>query len=96
MSNDEQSDDLADKGWQAGTTFFEASGGRPAKAAGGDDHMPTSESDTGLIPEDEGQSGGDVHLPASEEDTGGFTDEGRGEPQSWPGSGGPGTFPPPG
>ena len=39
----------------------------------------------------------DVHLPASEEDAPPLQDEREGgEPQSWPGKGGPGTFPPPG
>lgn len=68
------------KAWRAGETFFEESGGKPALPEGGDD---------------EGV-GGDTHLPASEEDSGALTDEGHGEAQSWPGKGGPGTFPPPG
>lgn len=77
-----EQDEPEGKGWRAGQTFFEESGGKPAKPAG------ASESDQGTGEED-------VHLPASEADTGGLTDEGA-EPQSWPGKGGPGTFPPPG
>lgn len=40
--------------------------------------------------------GGDTHLPASDEDDPALREETRNEPQSWPGSGGPGSFPPPG
>jgi hypothetical protein len=42
----------------------------------------------------EGAHDHDTHLPASEED-GGLVEEKK-LPQSWPGKGGPGTFPPPG
>lgn len=83
MDEDEQSGGLAGKGWRAGETFFEESGGRPAVVEGAD------ESDQGT-----GQSG--TSLPASEEDSGSLQDDGKAEPQSWPGGGGPGTFPPPG
>lgn len=75
------SDERGDKGWRAGETFFEESGGKPALAAG-----------------DEGGSEGgeDTHLPASEADSDALAEERKGEPQSWPGKGGPGTFLPPG
>lgn len=102
------SDDRKGTGWQAGKTFFEEAGGEPAvvpsastkagadeagtDAGGGD--LPASEAGTGTIPEDDARA--DVQLPASEADEGGLTDAGQGEPQSWPGGGGPGSFPPPG
>jgi hypothetical protein len=93
-------------GWRAGETFFEESGGRPADPAGagesgqgtggGDPHLPASEAGAGIIPEDESGPSGDDHLPASEADTGMLAGEEKGTTQSWPGSGGPGTIPPPG
>lgn len=98
---------LGEKGWHAGATFFEESGGRPAKAAGasesrqgaggGDPHIPASEAGTGMIPEDEhaGGGGGDVHRPASEADSGELQDERTDSPQAWPGKSF-GTIPPPG
>lgn len=58
--------------------------------------IPASEEGTGMVPEDEGESDRDTHLPASEEDSGLIEDEDEAPPQSWPGSGGPGTIPPPG
>ena len=58
--------------------------------------IPASEEGTGIVPEDEGGSDSDTHLPASEEDSGLIGDEGDAPAQSWPGGGGPGTFPPPG
>jgi hypothetical protein len=75
---------LGEKGWHAGATFFSESGGRPAQAEG-----------------QEGTSGAgdaadeDVHMPASEADTAPVQDDGKGEPQSWPGSSF-GSIPPPG
>jgi hypothetical protein len=49
-------------------------------------------------PKDEnaGGSESDVHRPASEEDSPALQDDRDGATQSWPGGGGPGTFPPPG
>jgi hypothetical protein len=64
-------------------------------SGGGDGHLPASESGTGMIPEDQGEA--DVHLPESEAETAPLQEEREsGEPQSWPGKGGPGTFLPPG
>jgi hypothetical protein len=62
--------------------------------------IPASEEGTGMVPgdggSDEGEGDGGTHLPASEADTS-FAEEAQDElPQSWPGSGGPGTIPPPG
>jgi hypothetical protein len=96
---------LAELGWHGGATFFEHSGGRPAKPAGqalesgqgtggGDPHLPASEAGGGIIPEDEGTTS-DVHAPASEADEGGLQDDRGGEPQSWPGKSF-GSIPPPG
>ena len=82
MDKDEKIDGLAGKGWHAGETFFEESGGKPALRAG------RSEAGADDAEEDAQQTG-------SDDDDGGITDEGA-EPQSWPGKGGPGTFPPPG
>lgn len=106
MGNDEQREDLANKGWRAGETFFDQSGGRPAQPAGadgseqgtggGDSGLPASEAGAGIIPEGDDQSSGAGHLPASEADDGALRHEGEGETQSWPGAGGPGSFPPPG
>lgn len=60
--------------------------------------LPASEEGTGVIPEDDGggDSGSDTHLPASEADTSLGEEADDRLPQSWPGSGGPGTIPPPG
>ena len=58
--------------------------------------IPASEEGAGIIPEDTGGSGADTHLPASEADTSLIEGEEGSVPQSWPGRGGPGTFPPPG
>ncbi len=74
---------LADKGWHAGATFFEESGGQPANSG---DQRPES---------GDGADGGDVHKPASEADTAPLKDEEQGEPQSWPGRSF-GSIPPPG
>ncbi len=72
-----------DKDWEAGKTFFEETGGKPAVPAGGADA-------------EDGSEGGDTSLPASEEGTPLLDDELTGaEPLSWPG-GSPGTIPPPG
>lgn len=106
MDQEQQTDPPA-KTWRAGETFFKEAGGEPALlpdeagqqaeqcAGGGDTGLPASEAGAGLIPEDHAAAS-DVHLPASEADTAPLQDEGRGETQSWPGGGGPGTFPPPG
>ncbi len=83
MDKDEQAGGLAAKGWRAGETFFEESGGRPAQPEGADQS-------------DQGVSQGGTRLPASEEDSRSLQEDTRSEPQSWPGAGGPGTFPPPG
>lgn len=58
--------------------------------------LPASEEGTGIIPEDDGSGAGDTHLPASEADTSLTGDGDDAPPQSWPGSGSPGTIPPPG
>lgn len=83
MDKDEQAGKPAAKGWRAGETFLEKSGGRPADPAG------ATESDQGAGP-------GDTSLPASEQNSPLLEEETQGEPQSWPGSGSPGTLPPPG
>ena len=59
--------------------------------------LPASEEGTGIVPGDEGTGGSDTHVPASEADTGLISGDEEGPPpQSWPGSGSPGTIPPPG
>jgi len=98
---------LGKQGWHAGATFFQETGGEPARppqaaeereqgAGGGDGHLPASEAGTGMIPEDE-EAGepGDVHRPASEADSAGLQDERTDAPQAWPGKSF-GTIPPPG
>ena len=71
-------------------------GGKPAGATECDPSIPASEEGTGIISEDDGETDRDTHLPASEEDSGLIEDEDEAPVQSWPGSGGPGTIPPPG
>jgi len=71
----------------------------PTSADGVTEHdpaLPASEEGTGIIPEDKGGAAADTHLPASEADTSLIEGEEESMPSSWPGSGGPGTIPPPG
>ena len=72
------------------------SGGEPDGAGERDPAIPASEEGTGIVPGDEGAIDRDTHLPASEEDSALIEDEDEAPVQSWPGSGGPGTIPPPG
>jgi hypothetical protein len=78
---------LGEKGWHAGATFFSESGGRPAQAEG--------QGSSGGAEPKPGDLDQDVHMPASEADTAAVQDDGKGEPQSWPGSSF-GSIPPPG
>ncbi len=78
---------LGEEGWHAGATFFSESGGRPA--------LSGAEEQGGPPPSDDAAGAEDVHRPASEEDTAPLQDEGKGEPQSWPGTSF-GSIPPPG
>lgn len=61
-----------------------------------DPAVPASEEGTGIDREDDGAGGSDTHLPASEADTSLGEEADDRMPQSWPGSGSPGTIPPPG
>ena len=58
--------------------------------------FPASEEGAGVIPENDDAEESDTHLPASEADTGLGEQADDRLPQSWPGSGSPGTIPPPG
>ena len=58
--------------------------------------IPASKEGAGILREDVDERDDDTHLPASEEDSDLIEDKDEAPVQSWPGSGGPGTIPPPG